>query len=1278
MMTKVEELIRNAGIKACLFYNCTKDRVIYEYHADDRLPMASVTKLFTALAVREQVSDPDNVFFTTEEDCADYVQANNASVAGFVSFPGRRFSVTEYLYGLLLSSGGDAAYTLGKNLGNGSLTAFVERMNAAAARLGCRNTHLADVAGFGAKEQHYSTAKDICQTLCHAMKDPLLGRILLTVRHVAGKDDPWIMDTCNFLNLCMEDTFFSYSLGGKTGTTLEAGLCYCGMFERNGQQYVFVELGASYDLSEEQRYRLYKVTIPGILCEFFSQSGPFMHVRFSGHYFPVSVGMEVRPEVQILHNNTPETPHLKFSTDAPDIASVDEKGIITVCGKGVARIGLTAQTGDYDILYVNSTGSKYVELSHFRAPASGPRPFGQDKRVPQIRYRKPERIYKERAAENDFCSLDVMPEHLVRILILIEDFSFFRHHGIQPKAILEALWINLRTGKSGLGGSTITQQLCKNLYFGCIKTFRRKLSELGRTLLMERELSKQQILELYLNCVYFDNGTYGITEAARFYFDETPAELTFRQSFLLISLLPVAGKYNPLAHPKEFYKYMMNNARALHRKRLITDAEMEELLLIRPECLDEKLRKPDENTAKYAVHGPFINERYGPFPAIREEEKAVICTVCGEAMHAADAVQKAIAHVIANRIGTREWSRYQTAEEIVKYTGFNACDFRAKYFREAESYLEGRFGYEKFERVIRNVLPVLRKEEEDFTGGCVMFYSPRRFRREQIKAGNTGQKVPGWDFSLLERVKFPGLRGDFSFYRYRDPEKKESITGEEIVKTLSENGVTFRETKGFRKETFTSLCFHSDKAEKGSLLFAKGSGFRKEYLEEAVSRGISGYAAEQPFEVSVPGLLVSDCKEAMGIISRAFYDDPQKELVTAAVTGTNGKTTTVHFLEKIFEMHSGKKTGCIATDGCFDGTGEQEMHMTTPESVDSYGMMRSAADSGCRYFVMECSSQSEKMKRLAGMQFDVGIFTNITDDHYSPLEHGSFEEYLSCKLGIVKRFRNAVVNLDDPHAKEVLAAAKGAGRIVTCSVRPETGADMYVKTIKEMGLRPVFTAVTPEWEQEIEVPVPGLFNISNALEALAAGYVMGIAPETIAEGIKKTFVHGRMFVYDINGYPAVVDYAHNFAAVRSALEAVRELYPEKKIVMIFGCPGTTGLQRRKDMVLAAKPFAEKVYITNDDPHDVDPQSIICEIAFHASEAGIPYEIITDRKECIEKAVREMTPDQILFVTAKGNERFIKTGKRMQYYEGDPKVVERALYEKTFRTACDQTAGGRRS
>lgn len=385
-----------------------------------------------------------------------------------------------------------------------------------------------------------------------------------------------------------------------------------------------------------------------------------------------------------------------------------------------------------------------------------------------MQYSKPEEIYKNRSGQKDFCQFTDMPPHLIRILILIEDFSFYKHHGIVPKAILEAMFLNIKCGKHKFGGSTITQQLCKNLYFGCEISYIRKLSEMVRTFEMERKLTKNQILELYLNCVYFDNGTYGITEAAEYYFNEKPSELTFNQSFFLISLLPIVGMYNPLAYPEKFHKYMMNNARTLHRKHFITEEEMDVLMSHSPERLDEKLRLPDENTKKYSVHGPFINERYGPYKAIRDEEKRIICTVAGEGFRASDATQKAIANVIMNRIGVREWAQYKSAEEIIKHTGFNAYDFRARYYIEMEKYIEDRYGNKKFERIINNVLPVIRKEEKDITGGCVIFYSPLRYRIEQKRAGNKNRKVPDWDFSLLEKVRIPGVRGDFAFFRYKD------------------------------------------------------------------------------------------------------------------------------------------------------------------------------------------------------------------------------------------------------------------------------------------------------------------------------------------------------------------------------------------------------------------------------------------------------------------------------------------------------------------------------
>ena len=490
-----------------------------------------------------------------------------------------------------------------------------------------------------------------------------------------------------------------------------------------------------------------------------------------------------------------------------------------------------------------------------------------------------------------------------------------------------------------------------------------------------------------------------------------------------------------------------------------------------------------------------------------------------------------------------------------------------------------------------------------------------------------------------------------------------SIGGDEILRILKENQIAFRADADFSQAVFSSLAFHSDDAAPGGLFFCKGAHFLPQYLLQAAEHGACGYVAERQYDAALPCLTVSDLGTAMGLIAQAFYGFPQSRLVTVGVTGTNGKTTVAQFIVNILKEASGKQPGFLSTVGANDGLRERDITLTTPEAPVIYSFLHETGRNGGTHFVMECSSQGEKMKRLTGLQYDLGVFTNISDDHYSPGEHSSFEEYLGYKLDIVRRFQNAVINADDPHCADALRAAAHAKRVVTYSLSPDTGADVYAGTIQSMGIRPVFTAVTPDWKQQITLPFPGEFNISNALAACAAGYLLGISPETIASGIEKTFVHGRMFVYDRYGYTVVVDYAHNYASIRAAMQTTRELYPKKKIQLLFGCPGTNGLQRRRDIVRAAAPFCEKFYLTTEDPYDVDPNEIIAEIAEYARQENKSCVIIPDRTECVETAMSRMTRSDVLFITAKGAESFIKCcGKRI-YYESDTSIVWRMLYRK---------------
>lgn len=380
-----------------------------------------------------------------------------------------------------------------------------------------------------------------------------------------------------------------------------------------------------------------------------------------------------------------------------------------------------------------------------------------------------DQIYKDRSREPDFCPFEKMPDYLIRYVILLEDRQFYRHSGVDFHAILRDTYLNLKARNLKYGASTITQQLCKNLYFGFKGTLGRKIKEFFISSVIESILTKNQILELYLNIIYFGNGQYGITKASQYYFGVQPSELSVNQAFSLICMLPFPGIKNPLVFPQEFCDFKEKKASHLYRLKVLSSDEYEMIVNHNADIPDEALRKPEAENRWYSEHIPWYNERFGPFPDVREDEKVVICTVCGEAYGAVDCVQKAVAHVIMNRIAFREWKKYKTAEEIVKYTRFDAYDMKASNYRKAEEYLKNRNGLEEeIERIIRNAIPVIRGQEDDFTEGCVMFYSPMRYRYDCLKRGKIRNLRPDWNFDILQKAKLKGCRGDFAFFRYTE------------------------------------------------------------------------------------------------------------------------------------------------------------------------------------------------------------------------------------------------------------------------------------------------------------------------------------------------------------------------------------------------------------------------------------------------------------------------------------------------------------------------------
>jgi UDP-N-acetylmuramyl-tripeptide synthetase len=487
-------------------------------------------------------------------------------------------------------------------------------------------------------------------------------------------------------------------------------------------------------------------------------------------------------------------------------------------------------------------------------------------------------------------------------------------------------------------------------------------------------------------------------------------------------------------------------------------------------------------------------------------------------------------------------------------------------------------------------------------------------------------------------------------------------TMHEAAERLKEYGLLKEYMGVSQKTTVADLSYYSKEVHNGTLFFCKGIYFKEEYLNEALQRGAVGYVSEvkHPTKEPAPYLLVTDIRKALAVLAAWFYGYDGTTPEIWAVTGTKGKSTVVYLLRNILKA-AGSNPAFSTTVVIYDGKETVESTLTTPESLDCHRILRTAKDAGCDYFVMEVSSQAYKMQRIYGLNFEYGVFVNIANDHISPNEHKDFEDYFSCKLEIVKQYKYAVINLDDPHADRVLEAAKHAKKMVTYSLKNEN-ADIYARNIRKYGFQSRFEIVTPTGTFETEINMPGSFNVSNALAAAAVAYLKRIDHAAIDAGIRSTSVPGRMNIYEKNGYTVIVDYAHNKTSISVALRAIHEYYPDKKIVVLFGCPGSKALQRRADMAEESAKYAKYVYVTSEDPSYENPYEIAREVTGYLEHHHCPSEIIVDREDAIRQAISELKQDELLLIAGKGSEHYQVVNGVAAPYGGDTDLADRYINE----------------
>ena len=439
----------------------------------------------------------------------------------------------------------------------------------------------------------------------------------------------------------------------------------------------------------------------------------------------------------------------------------------------------------------------------------------------------------------------------------------------------------------------------------------------------------------------------------------------------------------------------------------------------------------------------------------------------------------------------------------------------------------------------------------------------------------------------------------------------------------------------------TDIVNDSRKITPGCLFFCipgavtDGHKFAAQAAEQGAAVLVVSKEVEVPDSVTV--IRVEDPRYAMALIAAAWYDYPAEQIPVIGVTGTKGKTTTTYMINSILE-HAGHQVGLIGTIETIIKEKKIPSSNTTPESVTVQKYLREMADAGCDCAVMEVSSQGLMLHRTAGILFELGLFTNIEPDHIGPNEHASFEEYMECKGRLFRQCKVGIVNVDDPHWKQVLEGH--TCRLETVGFSPEASLRAEnVHLVNGAGYLGVAYHVSGSMDLDVEIDLPGRFSVYNSLMAIAVCRHFGVADQDILYALKQAKVKGRIELIKVSDdFTLMIDYAHNAMSLESLLTTLKEYNP-KRLVCLFGCGGNRSKLRRYEMGEVSGRLADLTIITSDNPRDEEPQAIIDDIKVGIAKTDGKYVEIPDRKEAIAYAIHHGQPGDVIVLAGKGHEDY---------------------------------------
>lgn len=483
--------------------------------------------------------------------------------------------------------------------------------------------------------------------------------------------------------------------------------------------------------------------------------------------------------------------------------------------------------------------------------------------------------------------------------------------------------------------------------------------------------------------------------------------------------------------------------------------------------------------------------------------------------------------------------------------------------------------------------------------------------------------------------------------------------------TLSEllKDVNIKKIDGGGSMKISGIACDSRKVKPGNV-FVCITGYETDghkYAKSAVENGAVAVVAEHDLPtVDVPCVIVDNTRKAMSEMAATFYDYPYKKFKLIGITGTNGKTTTTYLIKSILE-HLGKKVGLIGTNQNMIGDMIMETSRTTPDSLELMQLFDMIASHNVDYVVMEVSSHALALDRVTACTFDVGAFTNITQDHLD--FHKTMEEYLAAKSILFNICNTGVVNKDDARSEYLIENAR-CRNMITYGINQDCDLKASNIILNEDGVK--FDINYGGMEEHVDLPIPGEFSVYNALTAIGCCMAENIPLDLAVDGLHSAKgVKGRIEIVRTPGtnYTVIIDYAHTPDGLLNVINAIRG-FAKGRIVTLFGCGGDRDASKRPIMGKIAGELSDFCIVTSDNPRTEDPEKIIKQVVEGVKQTDCDYEVITNRFSAIEYALDHAKKNDIILLAGKGHETYQILGKDTIKFD-EREIVQKLLgcYDK---------------